>query len=155
MDAEARFCGAPVISTSTPSEDTLSAITLTEWDLDGKGTCDGLTLTGTTCTTTAPAASDWEVTLTVTDLDQDSDSNTRKLPSKTRQTSPTNLPLIRRPAPRHRPARRGPGPRLLTPFPIVTVAGTVTQAGTSIDLLMVRAPRGSQVLVRCHGGGAR
>ena len=53
--------GAPVtlVSTSTPDPDDddtpLSAIIRVEWDLDGRGTCDGLSLSGTTCATTAPA----------------------------------------------------------------------------------------------------
>jgi hypothetical protein len=143
-----------LVSTSTPSEDTLSAITLTEWDLDGKGTCDGLTLTGTTCTTTAPAAGDWDVTLTVTDLDQESDSEHEKITVEDSATQPYQPPTDPGAGATPPPTSKRTGfPRPLSPFPIVTVAGRVTQAGASIDLLAVRAPRGSHVLVRCRGEG--
>jgi hypothetical protein len=43
--------------------------------------------------------------------------------------------------------------RLLSPFPVVRIRGRVTSRGTRIDLLTVRAPRGSRVSVRCHRGG--
>jgi hypothetical protein len=52
------------------------------------------------------------------------------------------------PAPRAAPA---PVPRMLSPFPIVRLVGSVTQVGTRIHLLQVRAPKGSQALVRCRG----
>ena len=47
----------------------------------------------------------------------------------------------------------GPLPRLLSPFPIVRLAGIVTHVGTRIRLLEVRAPKGAQALVRCRGRG--
>jgi hypothetical protein len=149
--------GAPVtlVSTSTPDDDgddddddtPLSAITHVEWDLDGRAICDGLTLSGTTCTTTAPAAGDWEVRVTVTDLFLDSDSEKKRIEVEAAPT-PTE-PGAGAPLP---PTSNGTGrPRLLSPFPVVTVGGTVTEDGTSIDLLTVRAPRGARVLVRCRG----
>jgi hypothetical protein len=141
--------GAPVtlVSTSIPDEDTpLSPITDVEWDLDGKAICDGLTLSGTTCTTTAPAAGDWEVRVTVTDLFLDSDSAKKRI--NVEPAAPIEPGAGTAPP----PTSNGTGlPRLLSPFPVVTVAGTVTDAGTSIDLLTVRAPRGARVLVRCRG----
>ena len=48
-----------------------------------------------------------------------------------------------------------PLPRLLSPFPVVTVGGSLRPTGTKIDLLSVRAPRGSRVTVRCRGKGCR
>ena len=144
--------GAPVtlVSTSIPDEDTpLSAITDVEWDLDGQAICDGLTLSGTTCTTTAPAAGDWEVRVTVTDLFLDSDSEKKRIDVEA-AAAPTEPGAGTAPP----PTSNGTGrPRLLSPFPVVTVGGTVTEDGTSIDLLTVRAPRGARVLVRCHGEG--
>ena len=148
--------GAPVtlVSTSIPADDDddygtpLPAITHVEWDLDGRATCDGLTLSGPTCTTTAPAAGDWEVRVTVTDIFHDSDSEKKRI--NVEVPVPPTAPAV--PAPP--PISNGPGrPRLLSPFPVVTVGGTVTAAGTNIDLLMVRAPRGARVLVRCRGEG--
>ena len=102
----------------------------------GAATCDGLTLSGTTCTTTAPAAGDWEVRVTVTDLFLDSDSEKKRINVEA-PAAPTAPGAGTAPP----PTSNGTGrPRLLSPFPVVTVAGTVTEAGTSIDLLTVRAP---------------
>lgn len=44
-----------------------------------------------------------------------------------------------------------PAPRLLSPFPIVRIRGRLTARGVRIDLLQVRAPRGSTVRARCSG----
>jgi hypothetical protein len=46
-----------------------------------------------------------------------------------------------------------PLPSLLSPFPIVRLAGGVTSSGPRIDLLTVRAPKGARALVRCRGRG--
>jgi hypothetical protein len=148
--------GAPVtlVSTSMPDDSgdddmPFSAITLTEWDLDGRGTCQGLTLSGTTCMTTAPAAGGWEVMVTVTDLFLDSDWEMKRINVEA-PAAPTAPGAGTAPP----PSSNGIGrPRLLSPFPVVTVGGTVTEAGTNIDLLVVRAPRGARVLVRCRGEG--
>jgi PKD domain len=43
--------------------------------------------------------------------------------------------------------------RLLSPFPSVRLAGTVTPTGTRIRLLSIRAPKGARALVRCRGEG--
>lgn len=42
-------------------------------------------------------------------------------------------------------------PPLLSPFPIVRLAGRLTEAGARIDVLSVRAPVCSRVTVRCRG----
>ena len=41
--------------------------------------------------------------------------------------------------------------RLLSPFPVVRLAGWRTMTGARIEILGVRAPAGSRVLVRCRG----
>jgi hypothetical protein len=46
-----------------------------------------------------------------------------------------------------------PLPRMLSPFPIVRLVGSVTELGTEIELLAVRAPKGAKALVRCLGRG--
>jgi hypothetical protein len=51
------------------------------------------------------------------------------------------------------PAATPSGPRFLSPFPIVRVRGRLRQHGVTIDLLSVRAPRGSRIEVRCRGRG--
>jgi hypothetical protein len=47
------------------------------------------------------------------------------------------------------------GPRLLSPFPLVKIAGRLTTRGARITRLSVRAPRGSTVRARCRGRGCR
>ena len=42
---------------------------------------------------------------------------------------------------------------VLSPFPIVRLRGVTTRTGARIELLAVRAPRGSRVTVRCLGRG--
>jgi PKD domain len=44
-------------------------------------------------------------------------------------------------------------PSMLSPFPIVRLVGSVTDAGTRIRLLAVRAPKGARAVVRCRGRG--
>jgi hypothetical protein len=41
----------------------------------------------------------------------------------------------------------------MSPFPVVRIAGTVLPHGALINVLSVRAPRGSQIRVRCVGDG--
>jgi hypothetical protein len=43
--------------------------------------------------------------------------------------------------------------RMMSPFPVVRIAGTVMPDGARISVLSVRAPRGSRVRVRCEGRG--
>ena len=48
-------------------------------------------------------------------------------------------------------APASPRARLLTPFPVVRIRGSVTSLGARIALLTVRAPRGSRIEARCRG----
>jgi hypothetical protein len=43
------------------------------------------------------------------------------------------------------------GLRLLTPFPIVRISGTITSKGATLRRLTVTAPRGASILIRCRG----
>ncbi|HMJ97039.1 MAG TPA: PKD domain-containing protein, partial [Thermoleophilaceae bacterium] len=43
--------------------------------------------------------------------------------------------------------------RLMSPFPVVRIAGTVLPHGARISVLSVRAPRSSRIRVRCIGRG--
>jgi hypothetical protein len=45
------------------------------------------------------------------------------------------------------------GIRLMTPFPIVRISGRYLSNGARIRLLVVDAPRGAKVSIRCHGRG--
>jgi hypothetical protein len=64
------------------------------------------------------------------------------------ETDPPPLVFVLVPA---TPAATPSGPRLLSPFPIVRVRGRLRPHGVTIDLLSVRAPRGSRIEVRCRG----
>ena len=46
-----------------------------------------------------------------------------------------------------------PAPALMTPFPIVRIAGQLLPGGARVRVLSVRAPRGAVVNVRCRGEG--
>ena len=46
-----------------------------------------------------------------------------------------------------------PAPALMTPFPIVRIAGLLLPGGARVRVLSVRAPRGAVVNVHCHGEG--
>jgi hypothetical protein len=45
------------------------------------------------------------------------------------------------------------GPAMLSPFPVVAIAGRLTHSGARVTLLSVRGPAKARVLVRCHGHG--
>jgi PKD repeat protein len=68
---------------------------------------------------------------------------------------PANSPPASTPAPATLPqpvvANASPSLRLMSPFPVVRLAGAVVQKGTRIRRLTVRAPKGSRVLVFCRG----
>jgi hypothetical protein len=132
--------GKPVLFRSTSiADDDLSPITTFVWDLAGRGTCsEPDPPRSPTCTTVAPAPGGWTVSLVVYDLFLDGSSITKTLSVQAPTPPP---PVVTSP------------PRLLSPFPIVRLVGSVTSTGTRIGLLAVRAPRGSHVLVRCRGRG--
>ncbi|HEX6584647.1 MAG TPA: PKD domain-containing protein [Thermoleophilaceae bacterium] len=43
-------------------------------------------------------------------------------------------------------------PQMMSPFPVVRMAGTVLRRGALVRILSVRAPRGARLSVRCRGG---
>ena len=47
------------------------------------------------------------------------------------------------------------GPNLLSPFPVVRIAGRLTARGARIRLLAVRAPAGVTIIALCRGRGCR
>lgn len=57
--------------------------------------------------------------------------------------SPIRLPDAGAPA--------APRARLLSPFPVIRIRGSVTATGARIALLTVRAPRGARIEARCRG----
>ncbi len=102
------------------------------WDLDGDGDFDE-DVTGPSAFTTFTTPGERVVRLQVRD-------NEGAL-----QTATVDVDV--RPAEVVRPSALG----LLTPFPIIRLAGSVAVRGTHVRLLEVRAPRRSLVTVRCDG----
>jgi hypothetical protein len=51
------------------------------------------------------------------------------------------------------PVTTAPGPRLLTPFPIVRIQGALLSRGVMVTRLIVQAPGGARVRAVCHGPG--
>jgi PKD domain len=131
------------------SEDRDGHITNQAWDLNGDGNFDDATGPLVTRRFSVPGAR--TVTLRVTD-DQGAASTLSLTISVQEQppaaatgasTPPSLQPVV------------GPAalPRMLSPFPIVRLVGSVTAVGTEIHVLSVRAPKGAHVLVRCLGRG--
>jgi hypothetical protein len=131
------------------SEDRDGKITEQAWDTDGDGSFDdaagpiatrrfsvpGLKPVTLRVTDDSGAAS--TLSLTVPVREQPAGSSTHPSPPTSQQplTGPTPLPSF------------------LSPFPIVRLIGSVTQEGTRIHRLTVRAPTGARALVRCRGRG--
>jgi hypothetical protein len=68
-------------------------------------------------------------------------------------TAPAPSSVVAPPAPSGPVTPAAPAPRLMSPFPIVRLAGRVTRGGTRIQVLQVWAPRGARALIRCRGRG--
>jgi hypothetical protein len=124
----------PVLFTST-STDADGKIKEQLWDLDGNGNFDNGG--GSTALRVFPAAGDYVIGLRVTD-----DDGLRSFDSQTVHV----LPVPGTPAP-----IQVAGLRLLSPFPVVRIAGRITRRGTRVRLLRVSAPLGTQVSIRCTG----
>jgi hypothetical protein len=97
------------------------------WDLDGDGAFDDGQ--GSTATVSFAAAGDYPVKLLVTDRDGAASLAVRAIE--------VHAPLA----------------QFIRPFPVVRVVGDVRKRGTRIKEIIVRVPTGSQVRIRCRGGG--
>jgi PKD repeat protein len=129
-----------LVSTSTDFEGPLATFS---WDLDG----DGLYGDGSGPVFRQPfaAAGTYDIGLRVTDSDG-TVSTVRRRVVVAAQTGTTG------PSAGSSPTAK-PRPRLMNPFPVVRIAGTVLPHAALIDVLSVRAPRGAQIRVRCAGDG--
>jgi hypothetical protein len=175
--AFAALPGSPLVNEEVTfvsySEDRDGHITEQAWDMDEDGLFDDAT--GPVVTRTFSTAGQRAVTLRVTD-DKGAASTLSLTISVRAQAPPEAIgpapvaatapapPVPTSPAP---PAATGPAPpplqqplvgptplpRMLSPFPIVRLVGSVTELGTEIELLAVRAPKGAKALVRCLGRG--
>jgi hypothetical protein len=125
------------------SEDPDGGISALAWDLDDDGSFDD----GTKPVETHKFAAPGPKTITLRVTDNDGAISTGSLTLTVRQPgAPVATPT---------PMSTALLPKLLTPFPVVTVSGRVRPTGTKIDLLAVRAPQGSRVSVRCRGKRCR
>lgn len=130
----APFANQPVLFTST-SSDPDGTIQEQVWDLNGDGSYDNGG--GPTALRTFAAPGEYVIGLRVTDSD-----GLVSFDSRT---------LLVNPAPG--PVSQQAGPKPLSPFPVVRVAGRITRRGTLVRLLRVETPKGAKVTVRCAGHG--
>ena len=113
-----------LVSTSFDSDGPLVSQT---WDLDGDGAFDDWQ--GPTAAVSFDAAGNHAVALRVTDRDG--------------AASVAGVPI---------PVRERP-PDAISPFPVVRVVGSFGARGIRIEQLLVRAPDGARVEIRCRGRG--
>jgi PKD repeat protein len=104
------------------------------WDLDGDGQYDDAE--GPRAQMTFPASGQYSVGLEVTGRRGATDVERRTVMVDTVYVLP-----------------RGPAARLMSPFPVVTLAGRLTSHGARVTALTVRAPVCSRVIVSCRGRG--
>jgi len=126
----------PVLFTST-SSDPDGTIAAEVWDLNGDGSYDNGG--GATALRAFADAGDHVVGLRVTD-----DAGLVSFDSQ-------SLTVVPAPAPRVMTQKLGL--RLLSPFPVVRIAGRITRRGTRVRLVRVEAPVGTTISVRCSGRG--
>jgi hypothetical protein len=139
LSPEVPVVGQPVLFTSS-STDPDGTLQEQVWDLNGDGNFDNGG--GATALRTFPDAGEYVVGLRVADND-----GLVSFDSKTVSVLPA-------PGTPGTPASsQKTGPRLLSPFPIVRIAGRITRSGTRVRLLRVSAPLGSTISVRCQGRG--
>ncbi len=123
---QAPYTGDRILLTSI-SSDPDGPIVAQGWDLDGDGAFDDGA--GPTAELSFPAAGLYPVRLAVADRD-----------------GATAVALLQIPV-------REPPPEPLTPFPIVSMLAVVGDRGTKVEELVVRAPAGARIRVRCRGRG--
>jgi PKD repeat protein len=125
--------GQPVLFTST-SSDPDGTIIDQDWDLNGDGNFENGS--GATALRSFPAPGSYVVGLRVSDNEGQVAfySNTVAVAEALGTAS-------------------RPGLRLLSPFPLVRIAGQIGRRGTRLRLLTVIAPAGAKVTIRCSGRG--
>ena len=126
----------PVLFTST-SSDPDGTVNEQVWDLNGDGNYDNGG--GVTALRTFAEAGEYVVGLRVTD-----DAGLVSFDSRTLTVSPVPATPV---------TTQKLGLRVLSPFPVVRIAGRITRRGTRVRLLRVDAPLGTTVSVRCSGRG--
>jgi PKD repeat protein len=124
--------GEPVsfFSTSTDPDGPISG---QAWDLDNDGTFDDAT--GPAAVRSFASPGTYTVSLRVTDGDGVSTVATQAI-----AIGSISSTFAR-------------GLRLISPFPVVRLSGTITRKGTRLRRLAVSLPGGALLTVRCHGRG--
>jgi PKD repeat protein len=138
-----------LISTSTDFEGPLATLS---WDLDG----DGLFGDGSEpqMRQPFPQPGAYDIGLQVTDSDGTVSTVRKQVVVAASPPEPlAPAPGATPPSPGATQVSSTPRPRLMSPFPVVRIAGTVLAQGARITVLSVRAPRGSRIQVRCVGRG--
>jgi PKD domain len=126
----------PVLFTST-SSDPDGTLVEQVWDLNGDGTYDNGG--GVTALRAFSDPGSYAVGLRVTD-----NAGLVSFDSQTLTVAPApGTPLSA--------TTLKSGLRVLSPFPVVRIAGRITRRGTRVRLLRVKAPVGTTVTVRCSG----
>jgi PKD repeat protein len=119
------------ISLRSFSYDPDGTITGQQWDLDGDGDFDE-NVTGATAFTTFLQAGPKVLRLRVEDASGGLQTETVNITVKPRSVAPVIASLM-------------------SPFPIVRLAGSAYPRGVKVRILEAKAPRGSTVAVRCAG----
>jgi PKD repeat protein len=133
------------VTLSSTARDSEGPLAEHAWDLDGDGDFDDAS--GASVRGTFMSPGQHAIALRVTDSDGASTTRTRAITvrgSESSRGSGDGRVLGSPPA--------APFLKLMTPFPIVRLAGELVRDGARILTLSVRAPAGAQVLVRCRGG---
>lgn len=134
------------ISFYSTSTDPDGPIVEQTWDLDGDGAFDDAA--GPTATQAFAAAGTYTVGLRVVDDDGVAAFAVQRLDVLPRPVAP-GAPGQGALGAAGTPA--SPSLRLLNPFPLVRIVGTVTRRGVRLRRLLVDAPPGAEVVVRCRG----
>jgi hypothetical protein len=137
--------GATVTFTSTSQPSPGASIKEFAWDLDGVGKFDDFN--GATATWSFSEPGVHTVRLRVRQEKGKEGVATREVIVAAPAPPPPPPPP---PAPGS-PPPSGSSPLMLSPFPIVRIAGTVLPRGALVRILSVRAPRGARIRARCSG----
>ena len=131
------------VTLSSSSEDSEGPLVEQAWDLDGDG--DFNDASGASVSGMFTSAGRHSVALRVTDADGASSTQIRAITVRAPDSPGTSTGSD--------PDLNPPQPflTLMSPFPVVRLAGEVVRNGARIQTLSVRAPRGAKVLVRCRG----
>jgi PKD repeat protein len=129
------------VTLTSGSEDAEGPLVEQAWDLDGDG--DFNDASGASVSGMFMSAGRHSVALRVTDAEGASSTQIRGITVRAPDS----------PVRGNDPDAAPPEPflTLMSPFPVVRLAGEVVRNGARIETLSVRAPRGAQVVVRCRG----